>query len=58
MNDIRVHCPNCSNQRLFDIESGAEGNVKIKCPKCKSVVFIQLHLVNKQGILQQVNNQK
>lgn len=53
MNDIHVHCPNCSNQRLFDIEAGAEGNIKIKCPKCKAVVFIQLHLVNIQGILQQ-----
>lgn len=51
MNDIHVHCPNCSNQRLFDIEAGAEGNVKIKCLKCKSVVYIQLHLVKKHGQL-------
>lgn len=48
MRDIRVHCPYCYNQRLFDIEDGAEGIVKIKCPKCKIVACIQLKLINKQ----------
>lgn len=43
--DIHVHCPHCKNKRLFDTTCGAEGIVKIKCPKCKAVAVISLQKV-------------
>lgn len=46
--DIHVHCPNCQNKRLFDTTQGAEGIVKIKCPKCKMVAVICLQNVNER----------
>ncbi len=39
---IKVHCPNCSNKRLFDLYGKAEGILKIKCPVCRKEVEIQL----------------
>ena len=46
MNDregIRVckFCPKC-NMRLFDKITPASGCVEIKCPRCKSIVTINL----------------
>jgi endogenous inhibitor of DNA gyrase (YacG/DUF329 family) len=45
---IHVHCPCCRNQRLFDIEEGAEGIVSIKCPVCRTVVEIKLDNVEEK----------
>ena len=46
--EIRVHCPNCSNKRLFDCGTEAEGIIKIKCPCCKAVSVINLQHVTKK----------
>lgn len=46
--EIHVHCPNCSNKRLFDCGLSAEGMVKIKCPCCRAVSIINLQHVTKQ----------
>ena len=46
--EIHVHCPNCSNKRLFDCGLSAEGIVKIKCPCCKEVSVINLQHVTRQ----------
>lgn len=46
---IHVHCPNCSNKRLFDCGTEAEGIIKIKCPCCRAVSVINLkHVTEKQ----------
>ena len=42
MQQIKVHCPKCSNQRLFDLYGPARGTVRIKCPACRQEV--ELHL--------------
>ena len=44
--EIHVHCPNCSNQRLFDCGAASEGIIKIKCPCCKAVAVINLQHVS------------
>lgn len=57
--DVKVHCPNCSNKRLFDCGSTAEGIVRIKCPVCRSVVVIDLrNVIAEQEItvLQHIEN--
>jgi len=41
--EIHVHCPCCRNSRLFDLQEGSTGLVKIKCPRCGAVIAIQLH---------------
>lgn len=47
--DIHVHCPNCSNKRLFDCGLSSEGIIKIKCPCCKAVSVINLqHVTERQ----------
>lgn len=46
--EIHVHCPNCSNKRLFDCRTGAEGIIKIKCPCCRSVSVINLQHVTEE----------
>ena len=47
--EIHVHCPNCSNKRLFDCVASAEGIIKIKCPCCRIVSVINLqHVTEKQ----------
>ena len=47
--EIHVHCPNCSNKRLFDCGLNAEGIVRIKCPYCKAVSVINLqHVTERQ----------
>lgn len=43
--ETHVHCPYCKNKRLFDIEYGAIGTVKIKCPICKNIVDIKLEKI-------------
>lgn len=43
--DIRVHCPKCSFNRLFDCTTSAEGIIKIKCPSCKNILVINLQQV-------------
>lgn len=40
--EIHVHCPFCSNKRLFDTTESNEGIIKIKCPSCKVVAVINL----------------
>ena len=45
--EIHIACPNCNNKRLFDVEDYTEGLVRIKCPRCKSIVAVYL---NKQKI--------
>ena len=37
---IPVACP---NKRLFDIDLHTEGNIQIKCPKCRSIVKVKMH---------------
>ena len=39
---IPVACPTCKNKRLFDIDLHTEGNIQIKCPKCRSIVRVQV----------------
>lgn len=46
--DIQVHCPYCSQKRLFDCEESSQGIVKIKCPTCKSIVYFNLQLISEQ----------
>ncbi|RDY32002.1 hypothetical protein [Lachnotalea glycerini] len=46
--DIHVHCPNCSNKRLFDCGLFSEGIVRIKCPCCKAVSVINLQYVTER----------
>jgi len=46
--EIHVHCPNCSNKRLFDCGASAEGIIKIKCPCCKIVSVINLQHVSER----------
>lgn len=41
---IRVHCPNCLNKRLFDCGATSKGIIKIKCPCCKVVAVINLNM--------------
>lgn len=38
-----VACPTCKNKRLFDIDLHTEGNLQIKCPKCKAIVKVIMH---------------
>ena len=40
---IPVACPTCKNKRLFDIDLHTEGNIQIKCPKCRSIVKVKMH---------------
>lgn len=40
---IPVACPTCKNKRLFDIDLHTEGNIQIKCPKCRSIVRVKMH---------------
>lgn len=40
---IPVACPTCKNKRLFDIDLHIEGNIQIKCPKCRSIVRVKMH---------------
>lgn len=42
---IPVACPTCKNKRLFDIDLHTEGNIQIKCPKCRSIVRVKMHMV-------------
>ena len=44
--EIHVHCPNCSNKRLFDCGAASEGIIKIKCPSCRTVAVINLQHVS------------
>jgi len=47
--EIHVLCPSCSNKRLFDCGTSAEGIIKIKCPCCREVSVINLqHVTQKQ----------
>lgn len=39
---IPVACPTCKNKRLFDIDLHTEGNIQIKCPKCRSIVRVKM----------------
>ena len=41
---IRVHCPSCSNSRLFDLTGDCSGILRIKCPRCRKEVEIQLDI--------------
>lgn len=40
---IPVACPTRKNKRLFDIDLHTEGNIQIKCPKCRSIVRVKMH---------------
>lgn len=40
---IPVACPTCKNKRLFDIDLHTEGNIQIKCLKCRSIVKVKMH---------------
>ncbi|MHB8130006.1 MAG: hypothetical protein ACYDEX_13500 [Mobilitalea sp.] len=44
--EIHVHCPYCSNKRLFDCTVPAEGIIKIKCPSCRTILAINLQIVS------------
>ena len=46
--EIHVHCPNCSNKRLFDCGAASKGIIRIKCSCCKSVSVINLQHVTEQ----------
>jgi len=46
--EIHVHCPNCSNKRLFDCGVASEGIIRIKCPCCTEVSVINLKHVTEQ----------
>ncbi|GEM_PF-2532897 len=46
--EIHVHCPFCSNKRLFDCGASAEGIIKIKCPCCRAVSVINLQYVTEK----------
>lgn len=37
---IKIKCPVCSNKRLMDLVSGKDGELLIKCPKCKNIIDI------------------
>lgn len=39
---VKVHCPRCRNQRLFDLQGTARGTIRIKCPVCKHEVEVHL----------------
>ena len=43
---IKVHCPKCSNRRLFDLAGYSNGVVRIKCPQCRNEVELQLDKCN------------
>ncbi|MHB8129265.1 MAG: hypothetical protein ACYDEX_09730 [Mobilitalea sp.] len=45
---IHVHCPRCSNKRLFDCGLEAEGIIRIKCPCCREVSVINLQHVTEE----------
>lgn len=45
---IQVHCPNCTNKRLFDCGAESEGIIRIKCPCCKAVSVINLQHVSEK----------
>ena len=37
---IKIKCPVCSNKRLMDLVSGKDGELLIKCPKCKKIIDV------------------
>lgn len=37
-----VYCPTC-HQRLFDIGQPSQGQIKIKCPRCRQIQHINLY---------------
>lgn len=45
---IQVACSCCRNKRLFDLLHGATGTIQIKCPICKQVIAIPLHIYHKK----------
>ena len=51
---IRVHCPSCSNSRLFDLTGDCSGILWIKCPRCRKEVEIQLAHCNEQRYRKQI----
>ncbi len=36
----KVKCPVCNNKRLLDLVVAKEGELKIKCPKCRRIIDI------------------
>ena len=42
---IHVHCPICSNKRLFDLSECSEGGLTVQCPRCKQEVVIDFRNV-------------
>ena len=37
---IKIQCPVCANKRLFDLVCGRDGELLIKCPRCKSIIDV------------------
>jgi phage FluMu protein Com len=38
---IAIKCPCCSH-RLFDMRTDTHGTIKIKCPRCKTVMAVRM----------------
>ena len=53
--EIHIACPCCNNKRLFDAEDTTDGIIKIKCPRCKSVIAVSIH--NKKIRTEQIGTQ-
>jgi phage FluMu protein Com len=36
----KIKCPVCNNKRLLDLVVAKDGEVMIKCPKCKRIIDV------------------
>lgn len=37
----QVKCPHCK-RRLFDLKTKTTGSIDMKCPRCKSIIAIEM----------------
>ena len=36
----KIKCPNCNNKRLLDLVVAKDGELMIKCPKCRRIIDV------------------
>jgi phage FluMu protein Com len=47
---IAIKCPCCSH-RLFDMRTDTHGTIKIKCPRCKTVMAVRMMGKNRMALV-------